>query len=341
MSLIPIVYRSTDPGAPVLNGQAGSLLAVLHAVLVAGYGSGATAKPGAGWTRPYSNSGVHVYRNSPLTGSGAYMRVCDDGSAATLSTPRLGQVWAYSSMSSIDTGADQTPNPSMQARGSFIAKSLVASATACPWMVVATEIGFYLFVGWHNFPDNGMGAYYYGDLLSSVPGDPFPFVCFGSSDISSLSSYGTQVCTLFYGTSLELAVGSVSIGTSYVPGAFVMRSYSGGAAASGRVAMCTVPSSSGSATTLGNGAYSAAPDPAHGGYNYVDAVVREAAHAIRGLLPGVLGPLHARPHVPGSIVPYIEGKGLGQWLVVKYNVANPSQSIFDGQVLFRLDLPWK
>ena len=36
MTLVPIVYRSTDPGAPVLNGQAGSLLALLNAILVTG-----------------------------------------------------------------------------------------------------------------------------------------------------------------------------------------------------------------------------------------------------------------------------------------------------------------
>jgi predicted chitinase len=39
-------YMSTDAGAPVLDGNAGSMNTVLRAILVNGYG----AKPAAGWT---------------------------------------------------------------------------------------------------------------------------------------------------------------------------------------------------------------------------------------------------------------------------------------------------
>ena len=344
MSLIPVVYRSSDPGAPVLNGQAGSLIALLHAVLVTGYGTGQAAKPGAGWTRPYSSAGVQVFRNSAVNGSGAYLRVRDDASAETLNTGRLAQARAYSSMSDIDTGADATPNPTIQPRGSLIAKSPDTTAAPRSWMIIATDIGFYLFTAWGQW-NNAMGAYYYGDIISSVSGDVYPFATFGSSNLSTFTGgWSDEVCSLFFASPLEFVVDGNSQRTqSYIPGGFVMRSYSDGKGASGRIATCGVNPASGSSgnRSYGSGAYPVGSDPVHGGFNYIEAMLREAPHALRGKLPGVLVPLHSRPHPVNGIVSYIEGFGVGQWLAVNYNVAEPDTASRDGQVLFRLDAPWK
>nr|EKU9957646.1 hypothetical protein [Stenotrophomonas maltophilia]EKU9984768.1 hypothetical protein [Stenotrophomonas maltophilia] len=270
------------------------------------------------------------------------MRVCDDASAPMLSTGRLAQAFAYSSMSSIDLGENQTPPATLQARGSLIAKSPVQTAAARPWMVVATEIGFYLFTSWHNYA-SGMGAYYYGDLISSVPGDAFPFALFGSAEITNFNgSYNDFVCSVFHVSALEGAIStSPTLGTM-VPGGYTMRHYSAGLGSPGRIETTGVaPGVGGSIRSYGSGAYPVGPDPAHGGYNYIDAIVREAPFGIRGKLPGVLVPLHARPHVAGELVPFIDGLGLGQWLAVNYNVAAPNTPDRDGQVLFRLDAPWK
>lgn len=344
MTLIPIVYRSTDPGAPILNGQAGSLLAVLNAILVTGYGDGASAKLGAGWTRPYASSSVQVFRNSATTGSGTYLRVRDDASAATLNTGCLAQVFAYSSMSDIDTGADQTPSAALQARGSFIAKAPTTTADARSWIAIATEIGFYLFTAWSNF-GNGLGPYYYGDIDTTVSGDVFPFVMFGSNDLTFYTpAWNADVCSLFFASPLGVAVEGVSSrDNSYVPGGFVVRRYSGGQNAPGRVATTGIdpPAGGQNRRSYGSGAYPVGPDRAHGGYNYMRAAVREAPFALRGHLPGILVPLHARPHAEGSVVPFIEGIGLGQWLAVNYNVVEPDVADRNGQVLFRLDAPWR
>ncbi|HCT26867.1 MAG TPA: hypothetical protein DIW85_11710 [Stenotrophomonas sp.] len=343
MSLIPTVYRSTDPGAPVLNGQAGSLIALLHAVLVTGYGSGQTAKPPAGWSRPYSNGDVHVYRNSPVSGSGSYLRVRDDASAPMLGTGRLAQALAYSSMSDIDSGQDCTPSPELQSQGSLIAKSPLQTAASRPWLMIATEIGFYLFTSWHNYP-NGMGAYYYGDILSNMLGDVYSFAVFGSAALSGFSgAWSDPVCSLFYTTALNTPlVNAPNLGIAST-GGYVMRGYSGGNNAPGRIETTGYPAVGGNSSRMsyGSGAFMVGPDPSHGGYNYIEAVVREAPFAIRGKLPGVIAPLHARPHAAGSVVPFVDGIGLGQWLVVNYNVAEPDTAARDGQVLFRTDVAWK
>jgi len=344
VTLVPIVYRSTDPGAPILNGQAGSLLALLNAILVTGYGDGASSKPGAGWTRPYASSSVQVFRNSAATGSGTYLRVRDDASAATLNTGCVAQVLAYSSMSDIDTGADQTPSAALQARGSFIAKAPTTAPDARSWMAIATEIGFYLFTAWSNF-GNGLGPYYFGDLDTAVSGDVFPFVMFGSNDLTFYTpAWNADVCSLFFASTLGMAVDGVTgRDRSYVPGGFVMRSYSSGQNAPGRIATTGIdpPAGVSNNRSYGSGAYPVGPDRSHGGYNYIRAAVREAAFALRGHLPGVLVPLHARPHAEGSMVPFIEGIGVGQWLVVNYNVVEPDVADRNGQVLFRLDAPWR
>ena len=68
------VYQSTDTSAPVLTGVAGSLIALLDAVLVAGYGT----QTAAGWTKPFNGINKGVYKHA---GSNGYFRFVDDASA--------------------------------------------------------------------------------------------------------------------------------------------------------------------------------------------------------------------------------------------------------------------
>ncbi|WP_447900721.1 hypothetical protein [Stenotrophomonas sepilia] len=247
-------------------------------------------------------------------------------------------------MTDIDTGADQTPSAALQARGSFIAKAPTTAADARSWVAIATEIGFYLFTAWSNF-GNGLGPYYYGDIDTTVSGDVFPFVMFGSNDLTFFTpAWNADVCSLFFASPLGVAVEGVSSrDNSYIPGGFVVRSYSAGQNAPGRVATTGIdpPAGGQNRRSYGSGAYPVGPDRAHGGYNYIRAAVREAPFALRGHLPGILVPLHARPHAEGSVVPFIEGIGLGQWLAVNYNVVEPDVADRNGQVLFRLDAPWR
>jgi hypothetical protein len=75
------IYRSTDASAPVLNGTvAGSLITVLKACLVDGFGAGATATP-AGWTLTLEDTlnKKAMFRNNSTTGSGRYFVIKDDG----------------------------------------------------------------------------------------------------------------------------------------------------------------------------------------------------------------------------------------------------------------------
>jgi len=96
MSSTIIHYTSLDSSAPQLTGAAGSLIAILDACLVNGYGS----KSPAGWTKEYSGTNVASYRN-PTTGgrNGVYLDVKDTN--ATYYTCR-----GYETMTAIDTGTE-------------------------------------------------------------------------------------------------------------------------------------------------------------------------------------------------------------------------------------------
>jgi hypothetical protein len=84
------IYQSSDASAPQINGSTGSLLTMLDAVLVNGYGTGGSAKPGAGWLKPFPNTSsvgcyqlpsgscelcYHLMDNEPGTLSGSEARL--------------------------------------------------------------------------------------------------------------------------------------------------------------------------------------------------------------------------------------------------------------------------
>lgn len=73
------VYRSTDAGAPVLNGTSGNGLVNLFDICLVGSGTAYGSLPKKGWTKPFSGTNKGVY----LTVDGdCYLSVNHDGSNA-------------------------------------------------------------------------------------------------------------------------------------------------------------------------------------------------------------------------------------------------------------------
>src|ERR1700692_1964892 len=98
------VYRSTDASAPVLTGSVGTLLTVLDAVLVNGYG----AVSAAAWTKPFSNaSNVGCYKNSATDGTGFCLNVNDAGPGS--GGAREARMTGFETMSALSTGTGQFP----------------------------------------------------------------------------------------------------------------------------------------------------------------------------------------------------------------------------------------
>lgn len=123
------VYRSTDTGAPSLSGTNGSLVALLKACLVDGYG----AKAAAGWTEEYAGANKSAFRQG--AGCGYYLRVQDDGPGAGGALEA--RVVGYRTMTSVDNGSNAFPLTTQMANGLFVRKSATADATTRQWFVFA------------------------------------------------------------------------------------------------------------------------------------------------------------------------------------------------------------
>lgn len=159
------VYRSTDAGAPVLSGTAGSLIAVLDACLVNGYGT----QVGSGWSKPFSGTNLAVYAKP--SGPQRFLRIDD------VTTTQYARAIGYEDMTGISTGTNPFPTGAQQIGGFFIKRSNVATSAARPWVVVATQTMFYL---WVNHDDltmtalqNDVSLTAFGDIISNLPGDTY------------------------------------------------------------------------------------------------------------------------------------------------------------------------
>ncbi len=161
------VYRSTDSGAPLLSNANGSLIAVMQACLVDGYGS----KAGAGWSAPFTGTSLIAFRQG-AGGNNRFLRVFDGGTDASLN--RVIKVRAYESMTAISTGTGPCPTLG-QVAGNGATLGYFYNARTTPnssWVMVATSSFFHLIV------EQGDGGTYpeymaFGKFFSDFPGDTF------------------------------------------------------------------------------------------------------------------------------------------------------------------------
>lgn len=180
------IYKSTDSSAPVLTGQASSLIDLLDACLVNGYGS----KTAAGWTKPYTGTNKAAFRNSVAAGgTGMYLRV-DDNAGGT-GGAREALVRCYLTMSDVDTGTIETPTAAQVAASIVWRKSNTVDSTARAWIMVADELTMYLCVSTGTLNANvGDSTYGAGDIASDVPADAYRFFVAGRESQSGAGNLG-------------------------------------------------------------------------------------------------------------------------------------------------------
>ena len=137
------VYSSYDVAAPILNGLTGSLLTVLDACLVTGYGT----KPGAGWTKPLVNSASCGCYRVP-TGSMSTMFINDSGPGGQDGAEaRIRGFYAVTSMDNGKaTGSYGFPPESHMISGhAAIRKSSFINANMEEWIIFADSRSMYCY----------------------------------------------------------------------------------------------------------------------------------------------------------------------------------------------------
>jgi hypothetical protein len=159
-------YSSTDPSAPTLNGTTGTLLTVLDACLVNGYGS----KSPAGWTKPFPNTSSYgMYMQG--SGSVSMSLFIYDNASASLSTEAQAQGWQ--TITSIDngkvTGSGQFPTTAQIAFGNItIRKSYAPLSGARDWFIYADPRTMYMFI--QSDPGTHYTGFAFGDYYSLKSG---------------------------------------------------------------------------------------------------------------------------------------------------------------------------
>lgn len=159
------IYASNDASAPALSGAAGSLLTVLDAILVNGYGS----KAAAGWTKPIATAGnITAYQQG--AGSGFQVLVNDNGPNVT-STFKEAWVTGWETVATIaapvGTGTGQFPTPAqlLTTGHATCRKSTTADGTARSWICFADSRTFYFFVLTGDTAGKYF-AFWFGDVYS-------------------------------------------------------------------------------------------------------------------------------------------------------------------------------
>lgn len=216
---MPTVYKSSDTSAPVLSGTVGSLIGVLDACLVNGYG----AKAAAGWTKPFSGTNTAVYQPS----AGHYLDV-DDNAAGTAGAQEA-TVRGYETMTAVATGTNPFPTVAQRAApGEFIRKSATANSTARAWLLLADGTTFYLFILSGDF--TSYQSFGFGRFYSLTASDTYRSIILGHTasgsaaasglDSGSLGSGTTSAATGVFtprvraGTGTSVNAGLLGIGTS-------------------------------------------------------------------------------------------------------------------------------
>lgn len=277
---IPKVYKSSDPGAPVLNGATvDSAIVVLRKCLVDGYGSIGPA----GWTEEFTGTNKAVFRNAVAGGgTGCCLRV-----EAFNSYRGPFSLASYSSMSDVDTGDNSTG-------ASFGWRNLSGGAETQSWIVVATEHAFHFCAGGAS-ASMLCGA---GDLVTQSLGDAYRYFVYGWRNTSnwnyppsflSQSSSGDSGFMGGWGSvsadsGLRIGKNHTGIGSSVGAGVLQPRFYSG-------------------EPYIGGSGYPALPSA-----NSADAACM-AAHVIHGSA----GAAVIRGRLPGMYIPLfnIGGKNIG------------------------------
>lgn len=150
------LYQSTDASAPVLTGAAGSLIALLDACLVNGYGT----QPSAGWTKPFTGTNLAAYK-SPSTTNPHYYAIDDTATA----TPTA-SIKGFETMSNVTTGTNQFGIST----SAYILRSSTTDTTARPWILLTNGKTVWLLVNTTSSSVWTNGAMFgFGEFVSDYP----------------------------------------------------------------------------------------------------------------------------------------------------------------------------
>lgn len=287
-------YLSTDVGAPVIGySTPGSLIAVLKACLVDGYGS----KAPAGWTMPFTGTNEAVFR---MGGGGLRYLYINDSPTGGYAAP----VRAYDTMSGLTTGTGMFPTAA-QVTDTNARWWRGDTSSSTKWVVVATGSFVYITIG-----SSSCAIYFFGDLDVIDPTDTYATTLVTSGATSSIASSST------------MGVGAINNSlSSYSTGSAAARSYDQASVSITSVGFHVDHVKNGSSSVIGSGGlvYPNTPD---GAMYLSDVFMHESNPSpyIRAKLPSIYSPCNANSNggdfADGNIIITPSGPMSGMKLLV-------------------------
>lgn len=279
-------FFSSDASAPALNNVAGSLIGVLDACLINGYGAKSAV---GGWDKVYTGTNKAVYRST--TGNRFYLRIDDTDTD-------VARVTAYESMTTVDDGVDPFPTSLQVSGGLYVRKT---NGGGGGWGVYANSRCFY-------FLPTVSSSTYSATTTNDAGGQFFfgEFVSYRSGDAFNTALIASPASTLGVGYFANHSSAAIT-GQTTIPGHYVARNFAGLLKShrcskyNGKFA-CDPGSGSTSRVILGEyGNFLLSyPDPVSGKIPLARVHVIESlaltnsgqtGHSMRGYLPGIWCPM--------------------------------------------------
>lgn len=269
-------YRYDDTSAPELINQPGSLVALLDAVLVNGYGG----KPSLGWSIAYSDTYKRVYRQPVWSAGQRYLRVDDNYVNGTF---RYAVVRGYESMTGIDTGTQPFPTTTQKPDADTTWLYFYnISGSGVPWKIYGDDTDYALFYFFaEQYWNYRQSIHYFGDFYSYNQNDAYRCL---------LGAYK------FYNTITNDAnANPVALDVS--SNLFVPRNYTQTGSASD-IRLGTALFYCGGSGRIGDSSYPAVyPNLTDNALHFFPVWLYHdtPARTIRGILPGLYAPAHDKP----------------------------------------------
>lgn len=223
---------------------------------------------GAGWTKAFSGTNLAAYRAPIGTTNGFYCRV--DDSVALYSRIR-----GYETMTDVSTGTGLFPTDAQLSGGSYHVKSNAASGAGRSWVLITNGKIWYFLNYYLGTIAQGVNGISFGDPTNYKTGDLYGTILFADTQTSTPAVFQAMVASITSQAGHFLARSYTQIGTSVAIGKSTDAAKTSSAAVIGAAGMTY-------------------PVPADGGL-YLAPVYWHEPGCMRGVLPGIWAPCHARP----------------------------------------------
>lgn len=280
-----------------------------------------------GYTKVFTGTNKAVYRCNDLSSNRHYLRILDDGGGT--GGAQEARVFAYETMTDVDTGTNVFPTAAQSTYGYLWRKSSTTDTTPKTWIVISDGKFFYLMVQHANTTlsmtnsDTNFGGSF-GDVISYKPGDVWATMLTGNCVQNTTSSHqnGTMAAQASITAPSSFTSGSIVLARNYtaVAGAQYVGLYGTGL----------------SGACLGATAAVSYPHAIDNGFYMAPVVITQGSPALlRGRLPGAYECMHGRALNNLDIIENVQGMS-GRKFMCLYG----SNGSINGNLMIDITGPW-